>query len=170
MSEIWSWPRNVNYETSLTSMKLGRAIAQVVIRQLPTAAARVRALVRSCGICGWQNGTGVSFLRVLQFPLPILVPPATPRSSSITRCWYSRPNSDRPTKRTQSHPTRRNRLNFLCLQLVTEGDSKLSSEFPLRIIFKPIKQNKTAYGIWKCSSRRFIICRIQLFELEFYIP
>jgi hypothetical protein len=30
----------------------GRAIAQVVSRRLPTAAARVRARFRSCGICG----------------------------------------------------------------------------------------------------------------------
>jgi hypothetical protein len=30
---------------------LGRAIAQSVSRRLPTAAARVRTWVRSCGIC-----------------------------------------------------------------------------------------------------------------------
>jgi hypothetical protein len=33
---------------------LGRAIAQAVSRWLPTAAALVRARVRSCGICGGQ--------------------------------------------------------------------------------------------------------------------
>jgi hypothetical protein len=33
----------------------GRAIAQVVSRWLPTAAARVRSQVRSCGICGGHS-------------------------------------------------------------------------------------------------------------------
>jgi hypothetical protein len=47
---------------------VGHAIAQAVSRRLPTAAAPVRAQVRSCGICGGQNGTGVGFLRVLLFP------------------------------------------------------------------------------------------------------
>jgi hypothetical protein len=37
----------------------GRAIAQAVIRRLPTEAARVR--VRSCGICNGQSGTGGRF-------------------------------------------------------------------------------------------------------------
>jgi hypothetical protein len=53
----------------------GRAIAQAVSRWLPTAAARVRALVWSSGICGGQNGAGAGFLRVLRFPLPIFIPP-----------------------------------------------------------------------------------------------
>jgi hypothetical protein len=53
----------------------GRAIAQAVSRRLPTAAARVRAHVRQCGIYGGQSGTGAGFLRLLQFPLPILIPP-----------------------------------------------------------------------------------------------
>jgi hypothetical protein len=56
----------------------GRAIAQAVSRWLPTAAARVRSQVRSCGIWGGQSGTGAGFLRVLQFPLPILIPPTAP--------------------------------------------------------------------------------------------
>jgi hypothetical protein len=40
----------------------GRAIAQAVSRWLPTAAARVRARVLSCGICGGQTGAGAGFL------------------------------------------------------------------------------------------------------------
>jgi hypothetical protein len=52
----------------------GRAIAQAVIRRLPKVAARVRAQVRSCGICGGQSSTGADFLQVLRFPLPILIP------------------------------------------------------------------------------------------------
>jgi hypothetical protein len=45
----------------------GRAIAQAVSRRLPTAAARVRAQVRSCGICGGQSGTGAVFSEYFGF-------------------------------------------------------------------------------------------------------
>jgi hypothetical protein len=86
----------------------GRAIAQAVSGRLPTAAARVRSQVRSCGICGGQSGTEAGFLRVLRFPLPILIPPTTAHSSPIIRGWYNRPNIGRHTKWTQSHPTPRN--------------------------------------------------------------
>jgi hypothetical protein len=58
--------------------KMGRAVAQAVRRWLPTAAARVRVRA-ACGVCGAQSGTGAGFLRVLQFPLPI-IPPISPSS------------------------------------------------------------------------------------------
>jgi hypothetical protein len=45
-----------------------------------TAVAEFHAQVRSCGIYGGQNGTGAGFLRVFQFPLPILIPPTAPHS------------------------------------------------------------------------------------------
>jgi hypothetical protein len=77
---------------------IGITIAQAVSRQLPTVAARVRSQVRSCGICDAQSGTGASFLRLLPFPLSILIPPTAPHR-------YNRPNSDRRTKWTQFHPT-----------------------------------------------------------------
>jgi hypothetical protein len=71
-----------------------RAIAQAVSRRLPTAAAWVRTRVRSCRICGGQIGTGAGFLRILRFPLPIIIPTIAPPSpSSIIRGWYSRTNS-----------------------------------------------------------------------------
>jgi hypothetical protein len=85
--------------------------AQAVSLRLPTAAARVRARVRSYEICGRQSGTGAGFLRVLQFPFPIRIPPIGPQSSSssVIWGWYNRPNSGRSTKWTQSHPTRKNK-------------------------------------------------------------
>jgi hypothetical protein len=55
-----------------------RAIAQAVSRRLPTEAALVWAQVRSCGTYGGQSGTGAGFLRILRFPLPILIPPTAP--------------------------------------------------------------------------------------------
>jgi hypothetical protein len=78
-------------------------IAQAVSRQLPTAAAHVRAQLKSCGICGGQSDTGAGFLRVLRFPLSILIQPNAPYSS-IIRGWYNRPISGRRTKWTQSQP------------------------------------------------------------------
>jgi hypothetical protein len=70
----------------------GRAIAQAVSRWLPTAAARVRARVWACGICGGQSGSGVGFLRVLWFPLSIFSPPNAPQSPpSIIWGWNNRP-------------------------------------------------------------------------------
>jgi hypothetical protein len=72
--------------------KKGRAIAQAVSRWLPTAAARVRARVWSCGICGGQSGAGAGFFRVPRFPLPIFIPPIARQSpSSIIWGLYNRP-------------------------------------------------------------------------------
>jgi hypothetical protein len=62
----------------------GRAIAQAFSRRLPTAAARVRARVRLCGIRGEQRGTGAGFLRVLRFHLPIRIPPIAVQSSRLS--------------------------------------------------------------------------------------
>jgi hypothetical protein len=69
----------------------GRAIAQAVSRWFPTAAARVRARVWSCGNCGGKSGAGADFLRVLRFPLPIFIPPISPQSPSNIWGWYNRP-------------------------------------------------------------------------------
>jgi hypothetical protein len=78
----------------------GRATAQAVRRRLPTTTAQLR----SCGICGGQSGTGAGFLRVLRFPLRILILLTASRPSSIIQGWYSRPISGRRTNWTQSHP------------------------------------------------------------------
>jgi hypothetical protein len=40
----------------------GVAIAQAISRRLPTPAARVRAQVKSCGICGGESDTGAVFV------------------------------------------------------------------------------------------------------------
>jgi hypothetical protein len=60
---------------------LGRAIAQMISRWIPTAAPRVQARIWSSGICGGQSDAGADFLRVLRFPLP-LIPPNTLSSQS----------------------------------------------------------------------------------------
>jgi hypothetical protein len=105
-SHYFQSSRGASVSNPVSTRGVGRAIAQAVSRRHPTAAARVRAHVRSCGICG-QCGTGAGFLRVLRFPLPILIPPTAPHSSSIVRGWYNRSVSGRRTKWTQSHPTQK---------------------------------------------------------------
>jgi hypothetical protein len=87
----------------------GRYVAQAVSCRLPTTAARVRAQVRPCGICGEQSDTGAGFLRLLRFPLPILIPPPASHASSIIRGRYNRQNRVRRAKWTQSDPTPRNK-------------------------------------------------------------
>jgi hypothetical protein len=69
-------------EISIIYIYFDRAIAQVVSRWLPKAAARVRARFWSSGIRGRQSGAGAGFLRVLRFPLPIFIPPNSPSSQS----------------------------------------------------------------------------------------
>jgi hypothetical protein len=70
----------------------GRAIAQAIIRSHPTTAARVRAQVKSCEICGGQSGARAAYLRILLFLLPF-IPPTTPHSSSIFRVVAKQTNS-----------------------------------------------------------------------------
>jgi hypothetical protein len=48
---------------------IGLAVTRAVSRRLSTAADRVRARVKSCGICGGRSFTEGGFLRVLRFPL-----------------------------------------------------------------------------------------------------
>jgi hypothetical protein len=75
----------------MTTDCLRRAVVQAVSPWLTTAAARVRARVRSCGICGRQSGAGAGFLRVLWFPLPLFIASIALQSpSSIIWGWYNR--------------------------------------------------------------------------------
>jgi hypothetical protein len=60
----------------------GCAIAQAVNHWLPIVAAQVQSQVRSWRICGAQSSTGAGLLPLLWFPLPILIPPTVPHSSS----------------------------------------------------------------------------------------
>jgi hypothetical protein len=117
---------------SIWAVSEGRAIAQAVSRRLPTAAARVRAQARSCGICGGQSGTRASFLRVLLFPLPILIPPTTPHSSYIIRGWYYSPISGRRIKWTQSHLTLRKKKQAISGQRIEPGIFQLRSKSPIQ--------------------------------------
>jgi hypothetical protein len=99
-------PKHVEAKHLLTPIKR-RAIVQAVSHCPPTAAARVRAWVRSCGICGGQSGTGAGFLRVLWFPLPIFIPSIAHQSpSSIIWGSYNRPLMAAVTKWTQARPTK----------------------------------------------------------------
>jgi hypothetical protein len=50
-----------------------------LVSGLPTAVVRVR--VRAvCGVYGGQSGTGAGFLRLLLFPLSMIIPPISPSS------------------------------------------------------------------------------------------
>jgi hypothetical protein len=98
--------------TGMNCQHIGRAIAQAVSRWLPTAAARVRAQVWLCGICGGQSGSGAGFLRVLRFALPIFIPPISPQPpSSIIWGWYNRPVVAAVPSGLKSHPTNNNNNN-----------------------------------------------------------
>jgi hypothetical protein len=68
---VWH-PNNYDRHEGQLCVLLVRAIAQAVSRRFPTAAARIRAQARSCGICGGQSGPGAGFFRVLRFPLSII--------------------------------------------------------------------------------------------------
>jgi hypothetical protein len=106
VNTIWKFqPQNIINNSILRKVirngTFGRA--QTVSRRHLIAVARIRCQVRSCGIYGGQSGTGVGFLRILRFPLPILIPTTAPHSPPfIIRGWYNRPNSGRRSKWTVS--------------------------------------------------------------------
>jgi hypothetical protein len=75
---------------------------QSVSRRLFTAAVWVRSQVRSCEISGGQSGTEVGFLRVLRFPLPIIIPPTIPLSVIILSPTLYSLDTDRVVKQQTS--------------------------------------------------------------------
>jgi hypothetical protein len=87
---------------------IGRVKAQAVSRQLPIAAAWVRTQVKSCGMCGGQRSTEVSFLSVLRLPLPILVPPTAPHSSGAGTIGQLAADVPSGLSLTPPHETRKN--------------------------------------------------------------
>jgi hypothetical protein len=83
------------------------AIAQAVSCRLPSEAVLVRAWVSVMWDLWWTKWHGGRFLRVLRFPLPILIQLIAAQSSSIIWDWHNRPKSSRITKWTQSDPMRK---------------------------------------------------------------
>jgi hypothetical protein len=71
--------------------------------RFPTVAVRGPSHIWSCGISVERSGTRAGFLRVLHFPLPILIP-STASYSSVIRDWCSGPNSGLHPKLFQSPP------------------------------------------------------------------
>jgi hypothetical protein len=57
-----------HYLSCVVYLQPARVIYQAVSRRFPTAAARVRSEVRSCGIFDGQNAIGSGFLQVSRFP------------------------------------------------------------------------------------------------------
>jgi hypothetical protein len=111
-STLMAVPISKFLKQSTVSFYLGCTIAQAVSCWLPTSVAWVRSRVWSSWICGGQSGSGAGFLRVLQFPLPIFIPPITPQSPSpIIWGWYNRPEVA-TIQGTYSHPTSNKRKSF----------------------------------------------------------
>jgi hypothetical protein len=116
--------------SSVSEGTYGRAIAQEVNCRLPTAAARVRSQLRSCGVCGGQSGIGTGFLLVLRFPLPVIIPPNAPYSSSEAGTV-----GQLVVDSVSPHPKglKELKLGFLWACIVTRpraGDEGISSSIP----------------------------------------
>jgi hypothetical protein len=81
------------------------AIAQAISRRLPTAAARVRSQVTSVGFVVDKVALGQVFSEHFGFLCKFSFHRLLQNHCHIVWGWYNRPNSGRPTKWTQSHPT-----------------------------------------------------------------
>jgi hypothetical protein len=76
---LYNFNLKIVLKVPLSNILPGRAVAQAVSRWLPTAVVRFR-IRAACGACGGQSGIGAGFLRVLLFPLPVIIPPNFPSS------------------------------------------------------------------------------------------
>jgi hypothetical protein len=144
--------------STLVSRRLGRAIAQAVSRWLATAAARVRSRVWSSGICGGQSSAGAGFIRVLPFPLPVLIPPTAPHWSSIIRAASIGQKSGLSLTRWEKYKRENSlyQLNWLGssdkLRNVTETYIQhVGSELPAAVVMK----NSVLWGM-SCSPLKVI--------------
>jgi hypothetical protein len=140
----------------IQELKRDVLVVQMVNHQFPTMVARVRARVRSCGICGGQSGTGAGFFRVLQFPLPILILPTAPDSSPINQGWYNRLVSGQRTKWTQSHSTSREKEK--------ERYFNLALYFPRNLIVKPADLCNQHTHSHSCRITASLLC-----EYKYYV-
>jgi hypothetical protein len=133
-----------------TSRYCPLAVSQL---RFPIAEARLRSEVKSYGICGGQSGIGPGFLRVLRFPLPILIPPTAPHLSSTIRGWYNRPNSGRRTTWAQSHLTPKNEkktLNYYP-DIFLEALRKITKK-TVRIFDVPAEFDTSRIQVWSVWS------------------
>jgi hypothetical protein len=101
---------------------LRKGCAQTVGSRLPTAEDRVLALVRSCGICSGQCGTGADVLRVLLFPLPI-IPPTAPHSSSFGPGTIGQTVANVPCGLSLTHPRKIHGTHFCYRLSILQGNS-----------------------------------------------
>jgi hypothetical protein len=125
--------RYFGYRSTLLPSK-GSVIAQAVSRWLPTAAARAHVRVWSSGICGGQSGAGAGFLRILWFPLPILILQnsplsQSPRAGTICQEW---PSCQVDPVWTLS-PTKRIKKNNSCHLLFDIWHSLIFTSEPLSL-------------------------------------
>jgi hypothetical protein len=79
-----------------------RPIAQTVRRRFPTSVTLVQSQVELRGIFVKQSGTGIAFLLVLRFPLPIPIQPAAPHSFIILSSMQYSPDADSVVKEQTS--------------------------------------------------------------------
>jgi hypothetical protein len=116
--------------TEASAVIVGWTVAQVVGRagkRQAASSSSIPGLVIE--VCGGKNDSGAAFLRVLRFPLPILIPPTAAHQSSSTRIFQGW--SDVPSG--QSHPTVRNECCLVCFSEIVRSvetycQSQLKSE------------------------------------------
>jgi hypothetical protein len=85
-------------------------------------------------LLGGQYGTGVGFLRVLQFPLPILIPPTAPHSSSIIRVGtIGQSVADVPSGLSLTQPQETKKKNYWKAEMSSTKLGTSSDQVPLRV-------------------------------------